>query len=109
MLLLLWNVFPLFYSLFLSFTKYSHSGKLPPIWIGTANYNVLLSDPKVWAAFAVTGTYALMSVAGQALVGFGMALLLRAKFKANGLLTTLILDPDDAIAGHRRHVLAVDS
>ena len=34
-----------------------------------------------------------MSVAGQALVGFGMALLLRAKFKANGLLTTLILIP----------------
>ena len=92
-LLLLWNVFPLFYSLFLSFTRYSHSGKLPPLWIGTANYDTLLSDPKVWAAFAVTGTYALMSVAGQALVGFGMALLLRAKFKASGLLTTLILIP----------------
>ena len=92
-LLLLWNVFPLFYSLFLSFTKYSHSGKLPPLWIGTANYDALLSDPKVWAAFAVTGTYALLSVSGQALVGFGLALLLRAKFKANGLLTTLILIP----------------
>ena len=35
-LLILWNIFPLFYSLFLSFTTYSHSGKLPPIWIGTA-------------------------------------------------------------------------
>ena len=92
-LLILWNVFPLFYSLFLSFTRYSHSGKLPPLWIGTANYDELLSDPKVWAAFAVTGTYALLSVAGQALVGFGMALLLRAKFKASGLLTTLILIP----------------
>jgi multiple sugar transport system permease protein len=92
-LLILWNIFPLFYSLYLSFTQYSHSGKLPPIWIGTANYDALLSDPNVWAAFAVTGKYALLSVGGQVLVGFGLALLLRSKFKANGLLTTLILIP----------------
>jgi multiple sugar transport system permease protein len=92
-LLILWNVFPLFYSLFLSFTRYSHSGKLPPLWIGTGNYNALLSDPKVWAAFAVTGKYALLTVLFQALIGFGLALLLRAKFKASGLLTTLILIP----------------
>jgi len=92
-LLILWNIFPLFYSLFLSFTKYSHSGKLPPLWIGTANYDALLVDPKVWHAFAVTGMYALLSVSLQALVGFGLALLLRAKFKASGLLTTLILIP----------------
>ena len=92
-LLILWNIFPLFYSLFLSFTTYSHSGKLPPVWIGTGNYDTLLSDPKVWSAFAVTGTYALLSVAFQAIVGFGLALLLRAKFKASGLLTTLILIP----------------
>jgi multiple sugar transport system permease protein len=91
--LILWNIFPLLYSLYLSFTKYSHSGKLPPIWIGTANYAALLSDPKVWHAFGVTGTYALLSVSLQALVGFGLALLLRAKFKASGLLTTLILIP----------------
>jgi multiple sugar transport system permease protein len=92
-LLILWNVFPLFYSLYLSFTRYSHSGKLPPIWIGTKNYATLLSDPNVWHAFAVTGRYALLSVSLQALVGFGLALLLRAKFKASGLLTTLILIP----------------
>jgi multiple sugar transport system permease protein len=92
-LLILWNIFPLFYSLFLSFTTYSHSGKVPPVWIGTGNFDTLLSDPKVWAAFAVTGTYALLSVSFQAIIGFSLALLLRAKFKANGLLTTLILIP----------------
>lgn len=91
--LILWNIFPLFYSLYLSFTKYSHSGKLPPIWIGAQNYAQLLSDPKIWHGFAVTGTYALLTVTFQALIGFGLALLLRAKFKASGLLTTLILIP----------------
>jgi len=93
LLLILWNVFPLFYSLFLSFTRYSHSGKLPPVWIGTANYDALLSDPKVWLNFAITGRYALLSVLFQAIIGFGLALLLRAKFKSSGLLTTLILIP----------------
>ena len=92
-LLLLWNIFPLFYSLFLSFTTYSHSGKIAPLWIGTGNYDQLLSNPKVWSSFAVTGTYALLSVGFQAIIGFGLALLLRAKFKASGLLTTLILIP----------------
>jgi multiple sugar transport system permease protein len=91
--LIVWNIFPLLYSLYLSFTKYSHSGKLPPIWIGTQNYAELLSDPKVWHGFAVTGSYALLTVTFQALIGFGLALLLRAKFKASGLLTTLILIP----------------
>jgi multiple sugar transport system permease protein len=91
--LILWNIFPLFYSLYLSFTKYSHSGKLPPIWIGTENYAVLLSDPKVWHSFAVTGMYTVGTVALQALVGFSLALLLRAKFKGSGLLTTLMLIP----------------
>lgn len=92
-LLILWNVFPLFYSLFLSFTRYSHSGKQPPVWIGTGNFDALLGDPSIWAAFAVTGRYALLSVSLQAVIGFGLALLLRAKFKASGLLTTLILIP----------------
>jgi len=92
-LLILWNIFPLFYSLYLSFTRYSHSGKLDPIWIGTANYDNLLSNPNVWHSFAVTGRYALLSVSLQALIGFGLALLLRSRFRASGLLTTLILIP----------------
>lgn len=92
-LLIAWNIFPLFYSLYLSFTQYSHSGKTAPVWIGFANFTNLLTDPKTWQSFAVTGRYALLSVLFQMLVGFGMALLLHGKFKANGLLTTLILIP----------------
>lgn len=91
--LILWNIFPLFYSLYLSFTRYSHSGKQPPVWIGPQNYGTLLGDPNIWHAFGVTGSYALLSVGLQLLIGFGLAMLLRAKFKASGLLTTLILIP----------------
>jgi multiple sugar transport system permease protein len=92
-LLILWNVFPLFYSLYLSFTRYSHSGRAEPIWVGTANYAALLSNSTVWHSFAVTGKYALLSVSLQAIVGFALAMILHKKFKSSGLLTTLILIP----------------
>lgn len=92
-LLITWNVFPLFYSLFLAFTQYSHSGRAAPAWIGTQNFSTLLSNDTVWHSFAVTGKYALLSVSLQAIVGFALAMILHEKFKGSGLLTTLILVP----------------
>lgn len=92
-LLILMNVFPLIYSLYLSFTDYSVIGSEAPTWVGFQNYIDILSDEGFWHNFAVTGRYTLLSVALQMLVGFGVAMLLRDKFKGSGLLTTLILVP----------------
>ena len=107
-LLILWNIFPLFYSLFLSFTQYSHSGKLPPLWVGTANYDALLSDPKVWRSFAVTGTYALLSVAvsGDRRLWPGDAA--AREVQGQRAAHHADPDPDDALAGGRRSVLEAD-
>ncbi|MFN8377434.1 MAG: sugar ABC transporter permease [Anaerolineae bacterium] len=91
--LIVMNIIPLFYSLFLSFTQYSVISSDPPVWVGIQNYQTLLSDPTVWKQFAVTGRYALLSVGLQTLVGFGLALLLRTKFKGSGIITTVILIP----------------
>ena len=91
--LIVMNIIPLFYSLFLSFTQYSVISSDPPVWVGIQNYQTLLSDPTVWKQFAVTGRYALLSVGMQTLVGFGLALLLRTKFKGSGIITTVILIP----------------
>jgi multiple sugar transport system permease protein len=91
--LIVMNIIPLFYSLFLSFTEYSVISSDPPVWVGIENYQTLLSDPAVWKQFAVTGRYALLSVGLQSLVGFGLALLLRTKFKGSGIITTVILIP----------------
>jgi multiple sugar transport system permease protein len=92
-LLILMNIFPLIYSLFLSFTEYSVISDAPPVWIGLKNYTDILTDPQLWHSFAVTGRYALLSVSLQTLVGFGLALLLRSKFAGSGIITTLILVP----------------
>ncbi len=93
-LLVLWNIFPLFYSLYLSFTEFSViKPDVPPAWIGLQNYNKLLSDPRIWQYFTLTGRYVVTTVALQAIVGFGLALFLRERFRGGGLITTLILIP----------------
>ena len=92
-LLIVMNIFPLIYSLFLSFTNYSVIADKPPDWVGLLNYQHILTDERFWTNFAITGRYALVSVALQTLIGFGLAMLLRNKFKGSGLITTLILVP----------------
>ncbi|MDX2160020.1 MAG: sugar ABC transporter permease [bacterium] len=92
-LLIVMNLFPLIYSLFLSFTDYSVISGTAPVWVGLDNYTSILSDERFWKYFGITGQYAIISVALQTLVGFGLAMLLRTKFKGSPLITTLILVP----------------
>ena len=51
-LLIAMNIFPLLYSLCLSFTKYKYGGA-PPSFIGTENYSRILSDPNIWSYFTL--------------------------------------------------------
>lgn len=92
-LLIVFNIFPLLYSLFLSFTDFSAIANRAPNWIGLQNYREILSSPQLWTYFRNTGFYVVVSVALEMLVGFGLALLLRRRFVGSGLLTTLILIP----------------
>src|SRR5581483_7855622 len=93
LLLVAMNVFPLFWSLYLSFCEYTATANNPAKWIGGANYSRLLTDPDIWKNFIVTARFTLLAVGAQLLVGFGMALLLNRAFRAKGILTTLILLP----------------
>jgi multiple sugar transport system permease protein len=92
-LLIAMNIFPLFYSLYLSFTNYSAIARQVPVWIGFENFSKILNDEQLWQYFATTGRYVLLSVGMQTIFGFGMAMLVREKFNGSGLLTTLILVP----------------
>jgi multiple sugar transport system permease protein len=91
--LIIFNIFPLLYSLGFSFTEYRASLNRPAEFIGLDNYVDLLADPGIWRNFTVTAQYVIISVGGQMIVGFGMALLLNRKFPFKGLVTTLLLLP----------------
>ena len=91
-LLIAMNIFPLLYSLCLSFTKYIY-GSVPPRFIGTENYSRILSDPDIRSYFYITAKFVVLAVSAQFLIGFGLALLLNREFKYKGIITTLILLP----------------
>jgi len=91
--LIVFNIFPLIYSLGYSFTDFRASTSAPANFVGLENYRELLADPYIWTNFTITAKYVLVSVGGQVLVGFGVALLLNRKVPAKGLITTLLLLP----------------
>ena len=74
--LIIFNIFPLIYSLGYSFTDFRASSNAPANFVGLANYRALLNDPFIWSNFAITAKYVIVSVVGQVVVGFGVAMLL---------------------------------
>ncbi len=92
--LIVFNIFPLLYSLGYSFTDFAaNRANVPWHFVGLQNYRDLLSDARVWSNFAITAKYVIISVSGQMLVGFGLALLLNRSFPLKGFITTLLLLP----------------
>jgi multiple sugar transport system permease protein len=91
--LVVFNIFPLVYSLGYSFTDFRASSNAPTSFVGLQNYRDLLNDDHVWNNFTVTAKYVLVSVGGQVLVGFGVAMLLNREIPFKGLITTLLLLP----------------
>ena len=91
--LIVFNIFPLIYSLGYSFTDFRASSNAPAEFVGLQNYRDLLEDEHVWNNFTVTAKYVILSVGGQVLLGFGVAMLLNRSFPFKGLFTTLLLVP----------------
>ena len=91
--LIVFNIFPLIYSLGYSFTDFRASVNEPVNFVGLRNYRELLADPNIWRNFTVTAKYVIVSVTGQVVVGFGLAMLLNRSFPLKGLVTTLLLLP----------------
>ena len=52
--LIIFNIFPLLYSLGYSFTDFRASTNAPAKFVGLQNYRDLLSDPFIWRNFSIT-------------------------------------------------------
>lgn len=87
------NIFPLFYSLYLSFTNYSAIANQAPVWIGLENFNRILLSESMWEAFTITGKYVIFAVGLELILGFALAMLIREQFTGSGIVTTVILIP----------------
>ena len=92
-LLVVMNIFPLLWSLILSFSEYSAIGSQPPDFVGTKNYSRIFTQPSTWSYFTTTALFVVLAVGAQFIIGFGLALLLNRQFKGKGIATTLMLIP----------------
>jgi multiple sugar transport system permease protein len=91
--LIVFNIFPLIYSLGYSFTDFRANTNTGWNFVGLQNYRELLNDPFIWSNFSITAKYVIVSVVGQVAVGFGVAMLLNREIPFKGLITTLLLLP----------------
>jgi multiple sugar transport system permease protein len=87
------NIFPLFWSLRLSFTSYSIYEGGKPEWIGIQNYITILSDQYYWQQFTTTTLYVIVVVSAELVIGFALAYLLNQKFKAKAVYVTMLAIP----------------
>lgn len=92
-LLAIINIFPLFWSLRLSFTSFSvYEGGVPQ-WIGIQNYVTVLSEGYYWRQFTTTTVYVIIVVSAELVIGFTLAYLLNQKFKAKSVYVTMLAIP----------------
>lgn len=93
-LLLAINIFPLFWTIVLSFTNYraNQPGRVIK-WIGLRNYERLLGSEDIWGYLQATAHFVTWSMFFQVTLGLGLALLINRQFKGHAIWTTLILLP----------------
>src|SRR5919197_4369619 len=93
-LLLAINIFPLIWTIWLSFTNYRANRPNAPLRnIGIDNYASILTDPDIWAAMQATAHFVFWTIFLQTLLGFALAYLIDRKFRGHAFWTTIILIP----------------
>ncbi|MCK5503400.1 MAG: sugar ABC transporter permease [Tritonibacter mobilis] len=94
LLLLAINIFPLIWTVNLSFTNFKANRPFRAIdYIGLRNYERILNDSDTWIAMQVTAHFLFWTIFFQVLIGFALAWLINRKFRGNDLWTTIIVLP----------------
>src|SRR6267378_33069 len=93
-LLLAINIFPLIWTIHLSFTNYrSNRPNAAVANVGIDNYISVLTDPDIWAAMQATAHFLFWTILLQTVLGFTLAYLIDRRFRGYGFWTTVILIP----------------
>jgi multiple sugar transport system permease protein len=94
LILLLINIFPLIWTIQLSFTNFrANRPNAAVLGVGIDNYVSVLTDPDVWLAMQTTAHFLFWTITLETLIGFSLAYLIDRKFRGHGFWTTLILIP----------------
>jgi multiple sugar transport system permease protein len=93
-LLLAINIFPLIWTIQLSFTNYKANRIGREVKnIGFRNYERILTDSDIWLNMQATAHFLIWTITLQVLIGFFLAWLIHRNFKGNAFWTTVIVLP----------------
>ncbi|QJF49810.1 carbohydrate ABC transporter permease [Roseobacter ponti] len=93
-LLLAINIFPLIWTINLSFTNFRANRLNREVeYVGLRNYERILTDTDIWLNMQATAHFLFWTIFFQVLIGFTLAWLINRKFKGNDLWTTIIVLP----------------
>ena len=93
-LLLAVNIFPLIWTIYLSFTNFAVNKPNAEVkWVGIRNYTRILTDEDTWSNMQATAHFLIWTIVLQVLIGFTLAYLINKQFRGNDLWTTLIVLP----------------
>ena len=86
-------IFPVCYTLVISFTDWALTSGRPMRFAGLGSYIAVLKDPRFHAAVGRTFAFTFGAVAAEAVLGTVIALILNREFRAQGLLKFFLLLP----------------
>ena len=93
-LLLAINIFPLIWTIQLSFTNYKANRIGREVKnIGLRNYERILTDSDIWLNMQATAHFLIWTIILQVLIGFALAYLINKNFKGSPFWTTVIVLP----------------
>jgi multiple sugar transport system permease protein len=93
MVVLVVAIFPLIYSLTISFQQVRLVPPIPPSFVGFGNYFDALSQSRFWSSVGVTGLIGVLSVAFEYVIGFSIALALNGRLPFSGIYRAVFLFP----------------
>jgi len=86
-------VFPILYTLYLSFTNWNLTSGMEPSFVGLDSYLRVFSEPRFLHAVGRTFTFTLFAVAIEVVLGVAIALILNRAFFGKSLAKLLLLLP----------------
>jgi len=93
-LLIIFNIYPLIYSIFMSFAKWNMIGVNKPAVIGFANYKeIFLNDPRFLTALRNTVMIIVIALVIEMVLGFLIGILLSINVKGKGVFRTIVMIP----------------
>jgi len=93
-LLLAINIFPLIWTIYLSFTNFRANRPNRDVeWVGLRNFERILTDSDIWMNMQTTAHFLFLTLFFQVLIGFFLAWLINKNFRGNPFWTTIIVLP----------------